>query len=85
MIKRHKLLAGLMKRLDELLEESGVIFQEEYPWLFNDSLKPEIVTILRRHQNDMEIDKTRQAIAFEIFLEEKKRTPTVQAKLLLDN
>lgn len=80
---KNKLLDGLIKRWSNLVDEGLDIFEEEHPWLFNPELKPEIITVLRRHQNDMELEKVQKAIAFELFLEEQKKPKPVQ--LPLDN
>jgi hypothetical protein len=81
---KNKLLEGLIQRWCNLVDESEKIFFEEHPWLENPELKPEIVIVLRRHENDVELEKTRKAIAFELHLIELNKPIPTQSKLLLD-
>jgi hypothetical protein len=84
----NKLLTGLYKRLDNLLDNSTELFFAERPFLYED-VAPEIKPIPATLQNNMEIEKVLKAIKFELMLiEEKKKKaipPPVQTKLVLDN
>lgn len=57
---------GLTAKLDSLLEESGNIFELTHPWIFDSSLKPEIIDTPeireRQRQNDESIKRVCEEI-----------------------
>lgn len=81
-----KYLAGLIRQFDKLVEESGDIFEEEHPWLFDSSIeKPEIKESPRRERHDLEMENLKEAIGEECARIETLRKslipPPVQLKL----
>lgn len=80
-----KILDGLLKRLDVLFEESGEIFEQEHPWLFDKSIEvPAIVIVPEREQNDMEIQEVLDAIVKATYVEKKEPVVTQTSLLALD-